>query len=207
MRPQQVNKKKLFASLEIGKVTEGELLQLSVWELKALFGLFYQQVFGIFVSFRNNLMPKANEDFSWVVCIPPTYFLRNTAKLKKEKGNAFSERGIFLKALCKILDACDETQKSLVVRTKREINATKKNQDSSNENILTSLEYLILREFIRWLTGLHLDCGNTIITSSKSQEGEVSVFICLDDDGSFCLEHRPLWLTFFNSNFIREAIR
>lgn len=207
MRPQQFSKKKLFASLEIGKVTEGELLQLSVWELKALFGLFYQQVFGIFVSFRNNLMPKADEDFSWVVCIPPFYFLNNATKLKKEKEDVFSERGAFLRALCEVFDFCEKNQDPFIVLTAGEINATKKNRDNSKGNILTSLEYLILREFIRWLTGLHLDCGNAIITSSKSQEGEVSVFICLDDDGSFCLEHRPLWLTFFNSNFIREAIR
>ncbi len=195
----------LFANLEIGKVSEEEFFKLSTGDLRQLFSRFYFQVLGLEVFFSANLMPEAKEEFSLAICIPPSRLLRNSAKFKKNEETILPEENIFLETLCEILDFSGENKNFFIARTKREINASEKNQRDSEKNILTSLEYLILREFFHWLTGQHLDCENTIITSTRNEEGEIIVFM-INEDGSFCLESRPGWLTFFSCNFTRKAI-
>lgn len=57
-------------SFNIGKVTKDELADLDAWDLKFLYKLFYKEIYGLYLSFPDELMSEAFNEFSWPICVP-----------------------------------------------------------------------------------------------------------------------------------------
>jgi hypothetical protein len=170
--------KKTGTGLDIGKVTEEQMAKLSVWDMKNLYGLFYEQVFGLHVSFPDELMPEAPDEFAWPICIPG--IMSNEAAYHSGKSDMPKRKYNTDKPLDSIMQldrGRDAWTHSYIVRTPADFEAGEKwknlsgnDIDSKKINVLMFRERWILGLFIYWLTGLQLD--RTVVTGTGSRDSD-----------------------------------
>ncbi|HEX8974135.1 MAG TPA: hypothetical protein VF817_01440 [Patescibacteria group bacterium] len=167
--------------LSIGKVTKEQLAELSKWDLKNLYELFFQQVFDIHVSFPDELMPDAPDNY-WPICdvagISNEALYQAACRLDMPKWK-WTEG--MLDAGMKLDRGRDaDTRGSRVVCTPPDFEAGEKLKnisgndiDKRGDDVLMFRERWILGLFIFWLTGLHLDKNVVTATGSRNSGGFV----------------------------------
>lgn len=166
--------------LNIGKVKKAELADLSVWDLKKLYSLFYQQVFGLYLDFPDELMPEASDEFAWPVCVPG--IISAEASFSGGKLN-FPRWKCTDKVLDSVLDlnrGRDALIHSYIVRARPNWEADEylkhlsgNNIKSQGINVLMFRERLILGNFLDWLTGEKLDRKTRTLSGSRYVNGNV----------------------------------
>jgi len=172
---------KLDLGLNIGKVSKQELAGLSVWNLKHLYELFYQQVFGLYVSFPDELMPEASNDFAWPACVPgiiSSEISFNGGKLNMPRWKWTDK---ILDAVLKLDRGRDAWSHSFIVRVRPNWeadddlkNISGNNMEAKGVDVMMLRERLILGQFIFWLTSEHLDRQTVTLTGSRYSDGGVS---------------------------------
>lgn len=173
-------KPSLLSMLNIGHVTKEDLGKLSIWDLKMLYALFYEQVFGLLISFPNELMPEASSEFAWLICIPG--IISNEAAYRSGKSELpkWKCTNDPLDKVIQLDRGRDSWTHSYIVRTPADFEAGGKwknisgnDIDKKGVNVLTFRERWILGLFIYWLTGEQLDRNVVTGTGSRNSVGFV----------------------------------
>ena len=172
--------KSLISNLNIGNVSKGELAQLSAWDLKNIYPLFYQTAFGLLLDFPDELMPEGPEEFSWPFCIPGV--ISNDVVFQSGKLDIPRWKWTD-KPLDSVLDlnrGRDAWMHSYVglCRPNWEADEDLKNLSANDIeekkiNVMMLRERLILGVFLFWLTGDHLDRKTITLAGSRSLDGNV----------------------------------
>ena len=186
-----------------------ELADLSVWDIKRLYGLFYQQAFGLYINFPDELMPEASDEFAWPVCVPGII----SAEAAFNGGKLNSPRWKWTdKTLDSVLDlnrGRDAWTHGYIVRVRPNWEGDEDLQNLSGNaiekkgiNVLMLRERIILGNFIDWLTGEKLDRETVTLTGSRYASGsvaivgwgggELSVLWCDPDDANARLRSRQV---------------
>lgn len=178
--------------LEIGKWSKKDLALLSVWDLRNLYEIFYQQVFGLYVSFPDELMPEAPDEFAWPICILGIISNETAYRGGKSDMPKWKFTDDSLDTILKLDRGRDAWTHSYIVRTYADFEVGKKLKNiSANDiekqkiNVLMFRERWILGLFIYWLTGLHLDRGVVITLTGSHHSGGDAVGVRFDDGGVY----------------------
>lgn len=171
---------KLDLGLNIGKVSKDELADLSIWDLKKLYSLYYQQVYGLFVDFPDELMPEASDEFAWPVCrlgIISAEASFNGGKLNLPRCKWTDK---VLDSVLKLDLGRDAWIHSFIVRVRPNWEADEDLKNLSGNDIenkridvLMLPERLELGNFLNWLTGDYLDRNTITLTGSRYTDGLV----------------------------------
>lgn len=181
--------------LNIGKVGKDELADLTVWDLKKLYSLFYLETYGLYLHFPDELLvPEASDEFSWPVCIPGIISNEISFSGGKNVPPHWKWTENSLDAVLDLSRGRDAWTHSYVVRVRPNWEADEDLKNISGNdierrglNVLMFRERLILGRFIFWLTGDHLDRKTITLTGSRFADGSIpSVDWCGD-------ELRVLW--------------
>lgn len=167
--------------LNTGKVSKEELAKLSVWELKHLQEFFYQQIFGLYVRFPDELMPEAPDELSWPICMLGNLTSEDTFRGGKLDPLRWKWTNNPLDAELNLSRGRDAWKHSYIVRVRSnwEADEDMKNisgddADAKNLNVLMLRERLYLGAFLFWLTGDHLDRKTVTLTGSRYSDGGVA---------------------------------
>ncbi len=164
---QVLDEKNFFASLEIGKVPLGGILNFNSRELIALYNIFFWDLFGAETLFSEKFLPKEQKHLDFLLCVPSKETLASTI--------VHSEISKLFKVGDYTLDNFDGRRQgmigSYILRTS--ISAIPINSAKCVNRwkfqFMTLLEAEILWLFFRWLSGVRivtLDLDSKIVTSS-----------------------------------------
>jgi hypothetical protein len=166
--------------LNIGKVGKDELADLTGWDIKKLYSLFYIEVYGSYLHFPDELIPEASDEFSWLSCV--SGFISNEVSFSGGKNVPphwkWTDRS--LDVVLDLTQDRDAWTHSYIVRVRPNWEADEDLKNiSANEiesrgiNVLMLRERLILGRFLFWLTGEHLDRKTITLTGSRYAVGFV----------------------------------
>ena len=178
--------------LNIGHVPKDELTDLSVWDLKHLYQLFYLNAFGLYLEFPDELMSEASDDFAWPVCVPG--IISNEVAFQSGKLDIprWKYTNDSLDTVIDLSRGRDAWTHSYIVRVRAnweaEADEDMKNlsaNDIENKklNVLMFRERWLLGTFLFWLTGEHLDRESVTLAGSRFRDGGVPVVGFISSDG------------------------
>ncbi|HAT73694.1 MAG: hypothetical protein US30_C0007G0036 [Candidatus Moranbacteria bacterium GW2011_GWF2_36_839] len=175
-------KKKPILEYDIGKVSKDKLASLSLWDLKNLYPLFYQQAFGLYLDFPDELVPDGPDEFIWPICIPG--IISNETVFRSGKLDIprwrYAQNEQSLDSIMNLNHGRDAWMHSYIVLTKPnwEADDDLKNFSGSDIevkkiNVMMFRERWILGLFLTWLMGDRIDRKGRTLTGSRYLNGDV----------------------------------